>query len=126
MNNNKQLEGLSDHQIQLLALKGLEAREDEKKYSLWHIAKDMKEELNDMRDEILENAHPEELVTEVVESNISVYTYDQVMIYANNINDLDIDHAFAEDFQGAVYYSIYEYLCAEANNWLCEQQEEVA
>jgi len=126
MNNNKQLQGLSDHQIQLLALKGLEAREDEKKYSLWHIAKDMKEELDNMRDEIFENECPEELVTEIVESNISVYTYDQVMIYANNINDLDIDHAFAEDFQSAVYYSIYEYLCSEANNWLCEQQKEVA
>ncbi len=125
MNNNKQLQGLSDHQIQLLALKGLEAREDEKKYSLWHIAKDMREELNDMRDEIFENEYPEELVTQIVESNISVYTYDQVMIYAHNINDLEMYHAFAEDFQGAVYYSIYEYLCSKANNWLCEQQEEV-
>jgi len=28
-----------------------------------------------------------------------------------------------EDMQGAIVYAIYEYLSAEANTWLYEQQE---
>lgn len=126
MTDNKKLQGLSDHEIQLLALKGLEAREDEKRYSLWHISKDMIEGLESIKDEILEDAYPEDRISEYADSCISVYTYDQVMIYANNINDLDIEGADIDDFLGAIVYAIYEYLHGEASAWLYEQQEEVA
>lgn len=126
MNNNKQLQGLSDHQIQLLALKGLEAREDEKKYSLWHIAKDMKEELESIKEEILEDAYPEDRISEYVDSCISVYTYDRIMIFANNYNDLDVDQWEGSHFLDAIVFAIYEYLHGEASAWLYEQQEEVA
>ncbi len=37
MTNNKPLQGSSEHQIQLLAMKGLEARANKKKYTIWHI-----------------------------------------------------------------------------------------
>jgi len=126
MDNKEKLKNLSQHQIELLAIKGLEAQEDEKRYSLWHISKNMIEELEDLKDEILEDSCPEDRISEYVDSCISVYTYDQVMIYANNFNDLDLEGADIDDFQGAIVYAIYEYLHTEASAWLYQQQEEVA
>ena len=60
MDNKEKLKNLSQHQIELLAIKGLEAQEDEKRYSLWHISKNMIEELEDLKDEILEDSCPED------------------------------------------------------------------
>jgi len=117
------LKKYTQSEIERLALKGLEYEEQQKKYSLWHITKDLIQELENNKEYILEDEHPEDLVSEYVDSNISVYTYDQYMIYANNYTDLDIEGADIEDMQGAIVYAIYEYLSAEANTWLYEQQE---
>jgi hypothetical protein len=120
---NDKLKNLSQHQIEALALKGLETEADNKKYSLWHISKDLIAELEDNKEEILEHQYPEDLVSEYVDSNISVYTYDQLMIYANNHNDLDLYDNDSGNFQDAIVHAIYEYLHSEATMWLCEQQE---
>jgi len=117
------LKKYTQSEIERLALKGLEYEEQQKKYSLWHISKSLIEELETNKEYILEDEHPEDLVSEYVDSNISVYTYDQYMIYANNYTDLDIEGTDIEDMQGAIVYAIYEYLSAEANTWLYEQQE---
>jgi len=82
------LKKYTQSEIERLALKGLEYEEQQKKYSLWHISKSLIEELETNKEYILEDEHPEDLVSEYVDSNISVYTYDQYMIYANNYTDL--------------------------------------
>jgi hypothetical protein len=120
---NDKLKNLSQHQIEALALKGLEAEVDAKKYSLWHITKDLISDLEDAKDEILGDAYPEDRISEYVDSSISVYTYDQLMIYANNHTDLGIYENESGNFQDAIVYAIYEYLYAEASSWLYEQQE---
>lgn len=119
----KNLQKYTQSEIERLALKGLEYEEQEKKYSLWHISKELIKELETNKEYILEDEYPEDVIAEYVDSNISVYTYDQLMIYANNHTDLDIEGADIEDMQGAIVYAIYEYLSSEANAWLYEQQE---
>lgn len=119
----KNLQKYTQSEIERLALKGLEYEEQEKKYSLWHISRELISDLEDVKKEILEDAYPEDRISEYVDSSISVYTYDQLMIYANNYTDLDIGITDIEDMQGAIVYAIYEYLNAEANTWLYEQQE---
>lgn len=117
------LQKYTQSEIERLALKGLEFEEQQKKYSLWHITKDLIQELENNKEYILEDEYPEDLVSEYVDSNISVYTYDQYMIYANNYTDLDIEGTDIEDMQGAIVYAIYEYLSSEAHAWLNEQKE---
>ena len=117
------LQKYTQSEIERLALKGLEYEEQQKKYSLWHITKDLIQELENNKEYILEDEYPEDLVSEYVDSSISVYTYDQYMIYANNYTDLDIEGTDIEDMQGAIVYAIYEYLSSEAHSWLFEQKE---
>lgn len=120
---NDKLKDLSQYQIEALALKGLETEEDNKRYSLWHITQDLIAELEDNKEEILEHEYPQDLVSEYVDSNISVYTYDQIMIFANNYNDLDLDSNDCDDFQDAVVSAIYSYLAEQADAWLFEQEQ---
>ena len=121
---NDKLKNLSQHQIEVLALKGLEAEADAKRYSLWHITKDLISELEDHKEEILEHEHPQDLISEYVDSNISVYTYDQIMIFANN-NDLwhRIDEFGADDINQQIVGAIYSYLAEEADAWLFNQEQ---
>ena len=122
---NDKLKNLSQYQIEALALKGLEKEADDKKYSLWHITKDLLDELEDNKEEILEHEYPQDLVSEYVDSNISVYTYDQIMIFANN-NDLwhRTDEFGADDINQKIVGAIYSYLAEEADVWLFNKQEE--
>jgi hypothetical protein len=122
---NDKLKNLSQYQIEALALKRLETEADNKKYSLYHITQDLLAELEDNKEEILESAYPEDLVSEYVDSNISVYTYDQIMIFANN-NDLwhRTDEFGADDINQQIVGAIYSYLAEEADAWLFNKQEE--
>jgi len=121
---NDKLKNLSQHQIEALALKGLEAEADAKRYSLWHITRDLISELEDNKEEILEHKHPQDLISEYVDSNISVYTYEQIMIFANN-NDLwhRIDEFGADDINQQIVSAIYSYLAEEADVWLFNQEQ---
>jgi len=120
---DEKLKDLSQYQIEALALKGLETEADNKRYSLYHITQDLIAELEGNKEEILEHEYPQDLVSEYVDSNISVYTYDQIMIFANNYNDLDLDNNDCDDFQDAVVSAIYSYLAEQADAWLFEQEQ---
>jgi len=120
---NDKLKDLSQYQIEALALKGLETEADNKRYSLYHITQDLIAELEDHKEEIIEHEYPQDLVSEYVDSNISVYTYDQIMIFANNYNDLDLDNNDCDEFQDAVVSAIYSYLAEQADAWLFEQEQ---
>tara|TARA_R100000353_G_scaffold12135_2_gene12615 strand:+ start:3928 stop:4332 length:405 start_codon:yes stop_codon:yes gene_type:complete len=121
---NDKLRDLSQYQIEALALKGLETEADNKRYSLYHITQDLIAELEDKKEEILEHAYPQDLVSEYVDSNISVYTYDQIMIFANN-NELwhRTDEFGADDINQQIVGAIYSYLTEQADAWLFEQEQ---
>tara|TARA_R100001440_G_scaffold16717_2_gene28288 strand:+ start:307 stop:612 length:306 start_codon:yes stop_codon:yes gene_type:complete len=95
----------------------------ENKHDLYFIEKELIEELEDNKEEILENDGNN--LHEYVDSNISVYTYDQIMIYANN-NDLwSVIPEYGETIQQQIVSVIFEHLSGVAHVWLHEQQEEL-
>tara|TARA_B100001094_G_C18143623_1_gene779350 strand:+ start:278 stop:697 length:420 start_codon:yes stop_codon:yes gene_type:complete len=122
---NDKLKDLSQYQIEALALKGLETEADNKRYSLYHITQDLIAELEGNKEEILEHEYPQDLVSEYVDSNISVYTYEQIMIYANNHNALRFNMYDNDcgNFQDAIVSAIYSYLAEQADAWLFEQEQ---
>ena len=122
---NDKLKDLSQYQIEALALKGLETEEDNKRYSLWHITQDLIAELEDNKEEILEYEYPQDLVSQYVDSSVSVYTYDQIMIFANNGNDLwhRTDDYGGDDINQQIVGAIYCYLAEQADAWLFEQEQ---
>ena len=120
---NDKLKDLSQYQIEALALKGLETEADNKRYSLYHITQDLIAELEDHKEEILEHEYPQDLVSQYVDSNISVYIYDQIMIYANNHPALAIYDNDCGNFQDAIVSAIYSYLAEQADAWLFEQEQ---
>src|SRR6056300_474032 len=121
---NDKLKNLSQHQIEVLALKGLEAEADAKRYSLWHITRDLISDLENNKEEILEDEHPQDLISVYVDCSISVYTYDQIMIFANN-SDLwhRVDEFGADDINQQIVGAIYSYLAEEADAWLFNQEQ---
>tara|TARA_R100001163_G_C5029144_1_gene169859 strand:- start:174 stop:476 length:303 start_codon:yes stop_codon:yes gene_type:complete len=90
----------------------------DKNYDLYSIEKDLIEELEDNQKEILENGG--DYLHEYVDSNISVYTYDQIMIYANNSELWGNDIIMNQIVRG-----IFEHLSGVAHEWLYQKQEEL-
>jgi len=116
------LNGYSETQIKMFARKELERREEAKNYSLFHIEKRLTEVLEDHKEEILETDG--DYLHEFVDSSISVYYYDQVMIFANNSADLwHLEDEFdAKDVNQYIVNIIYQHLSGVANEWLEKQR----
>ena len=112
------LNGYSETQIKMFARKELERREEEKNYSMFHIEKSLIEDLEDHKKEILETDG--DYLHEFVDNSISVYTYDQIMIFANNSADLwHLEDEFgAKDVNQYIVNVIYQHLSGVANEWL--------
>lgn len=94
----------------------------DKDYSLSSIEKDLIEELEDNKADILESNG--DYLNEYVDSNISVYTYDQIMIYANN-SELwyESSNLNGETVQQQIVGVIYEHLSGVAWKWYNEQEQ---
>jgi len=116
------LNGYSETQIKIFARKELERREERKNYSLFHIEKSLIEDLEDHKKEILESDG--DYLHEFVDSSISVYYYDQVMIFANNSTDLwHLEDEFdAKDINQYIVNVIYQHLSGVAHEWLGKVQ----
>ena len=96
----------------------------ENKHDLYSIEKELIEDLEDNKEEILENDGDN--LHGYVDSNISVYTYDQIMIYANNSDLWHMSSGLGgETIQEQILDVIYEHLCGVAYDWLHKQQEEL-
>ena len=94
----------------------------DKDYSLSSIEQDLIAELEDNKEEILENMG--DYINEYVDSNISPYTYVQIMIYANNSELWHMSSGLGgETVQEQILDVIYEHLSGVAHQWLHEQQE---
>jgi len=87
-------------------------------YNLTDIEADLISELEDNKEEILEG-DGEQNIHEYVDSNISVYTYDQIMIYANNSDLWYMSSGLGgETIQEQIVDVIYEHLSGVAHQWL--------
>jgi len=115
------LNGYSETQIKMFARKELERREEEKNYSMFHIEKSLIEVLEDHKEEILKSDG--DYLHEFVDSSISVYYYDQVMIFAKNSADLwHLEDEFdAKDVNQYIVNIIYQHLSEVAHEWLEKQ-----
>jgi len=99
----------------------------DKDYSLSSIEEDLIFELEDNKKEILESKG--DYLHEFVDNSISVYTYDQIMIYANNSELWHMSSGLGgETVQEQIVDVIYEHLSGVAHQWYYsnrnyEQQE---
>ena len=116
------IKGLSQQSLEYYANEYLKNQEEENKYFLSTIEKDLIEELEDNKESILEVNG--EYLHEYVDSNISVYTYDQAMIYANNSELWWMSSGMgSETVQAQIVDVIYEHLCNVAWTWFNEQEK---
>ena len=94
----------------------------EKDYSLSSIEEDLIAELEDNKKEILESKG--EYLHEFVDGRISVYTYEQIMIYANNSELWHMSSGLGgETVQEQIVGVIYEHLSGVAWEWYNKQEE---
>ena len=97
---------------------------EEKDYSLYTLEQEVIKDLEDNKEEILENNGDN--LHEIVDSNISVYTYDQIMIYANNSELGHMESGLGgTTIQEQIVDVIYEHLSGVAYNWLHQKQQEL-
>ena len=94
----------------------------EEDYSLSSIEQDLIAELEDNKEEVLENMG--DYLHEYVDSNISPYAYVQIMIYANNSELWHMSSEVgSETVQEQILDVIYGHLSDVAHQWLHEQEQ---
>ena len=101
------------------------------KTTIHQLEKDLVDELNSNKKEILENQYPEDAIRELADSYVPIYNYDL-------IDALSCDHtlAYVDDtgllpenpsVYGIIRMAIYERLSNAAHTWLDDnQKKEVA
>jgi hypothetical protein len=96
----------------------------ENDYSLHTLEAELIQDLEDNKEEILKSNG--DYLNEYVDGSISVYTYDQIMIYANNSDLWYMESTLGgTTIQQQIVEVIYEHLSGVAYNWLHARQEEL-
>jgi len=91
-------------------------------YSLSSIEEDLIAELEDNKEIILESKG--DYLHEFVDNSISVYTYEQIMIYANNSELWHMSSGLGgETVQQQIVDVIYEHLSGVAWAWYYKQEQ---
>ena len=94
----------------------------EEDYSLSSIEEDLIAELEDNKEIILESKG--DYLHEFVDNSISVYTYEQIMIYANNSELWHMSSGLGgETVQQQIIDVIYEHLSGVAWAWYYKQEQ---
>ena len=97
---------------------------EEKDYSLHTLEQELIEDLEDNKEEILESNG--DYLNDYVDGSISVYTYDQIMIYAYNSDLWYMESTLGgTTIQQQIVEVIFEHLSGVAHNWLHEKQQEL-
>jgi len=122
----KYIKDLNQNRIEYYANEYLKDKDKEKEknnYLLSSIEEDLIACLEDEKESILENDG--DFLHEYVDSSLSVYTYDQIMIFAHNSDLWSMaDGLGGETVQEQIVGVIYEHLSGVAYTWLHEKQEE--
>ena len=118
------IKDLNQNRIEYYANEYLKDKEKEKNnYLLSSIEEDLIACLEDEKESILENDG--DYINEYVDSSLSVYTYDQIMIFAHNSDLWHMSSGMGgETVQEQIVGVIDEHLSGVAYTWLHEKQEE--
>ena len=97
---------------------------DTNKQNIYTLEQNLIEELNDNKEDILENSCPEDVVSEYADSCIPIYNYDLLEVAQS-----DLSLGYESDMQeGDIYqqltWSIYARLRIIATEWLEQAQEQ--
>ena len=106
---------------------------EEKTLTMWDLEKDMRAEIRDRKDELLESKYPEDLITEMVDSSVPVYHHDLLDVAASD-NSLALDEPEVLAFDGKptpinaiagnIYQKLYEIAIEEWEEIKEEIEEE--
>ena len=96
---------------------------DTNKQNIYTLEQNLIEELNDNKEDILENSCPEDIVTEYADSWVPIYNYDLLEVAQS-----DLSLGYESDTQeGDIYkqlsWAIYERLHYVAHMWLQNNRE---
>jgi len=98
---------------------------DTNKQNIYTLEQNLIEELNDNKQDILENSCPEDVVYQYADSWVPVYNYDLLEVAQS-----DLTLGYCDEVQGDIYtqltYAISYRLIRRAWKWLQDNQVEVA
>ena len=99
----------------------------EKRINMYQLEKNLIDELNDNKEEILKN---EDLLHEYVDSHIPVYNYHRLLLACDDLwLGYPSESGISEGCDNAydiIAYNVYEKLMEVAHSWLNDNQREVA
>lgn len=102
----------------------------EERYSMWDLEQSLRAEIRERADELKDETYPEDIVTEMADGWVPIYTYD-LMRYAANDLDLAVDEPeLGPAFDGSptpvniIAANIYERLQGVAFDALEELRDE--
>tara|TARA_Y100001938_G_scaffold120059_1_gene166557 strand:- start:181 stop:495 length:315 start_codon:yes stop_codon:yes gene_type:complete len=99
----------------------------EKRINMYQLEKNLIDELNDNKEEILKN---EDLLHEYVYSHIPVYNYDRLLLACDDLwLGYPSESGISEGCDNAydiIAHNVYEKLMEVAHSWLNDNQREVA
>ena len=99
---------------------------DTNKQNIYTLEQNLIEELNDNKEDILENSCPEDVVSEYADSWVPIYNYDLLEVAQSDLTLGYIDHEVEGDIYAQLSFSIYQRLQAVGDQWLQDNQVEVA
>ena len=95
-----------------------------KKINMYQLEKNLIDELNDNKKEILEN---EELLHEYVDSHVPVYNYNRLLLACDDLwLGYPSDSGISEGYDNAydiIAHNIYEKLMEKAQEWLNDNEK---
>ena len=97
----------------------------DKKVSMYQLEQNLLHDLNDNKDQILNN---EDLLTEYVESAVPVYNYDLLLLACDDLylgypNDYIGEAEYKYDAYEIIKWNVYEKLFNFANDWLNQNRK---
>ena len=99
----------------------------EKRINMHQLEKNLIDELNDNKEEILKN---EDLLHEYVDSHVPVYNYDRLLLACDDLwLGYPSESGISEGCDNAydiIAHNVYEKLMEAAHSWLNDNQKEVA
>ena len=101
---------------------------EEKKLTMYQLEKDFLEELEECKSEILEATYPEDLLSEMAESNIPVYNYELLQLVSDDLwlgypSESGLTEGYEDAYQ-IIGMNIYERLLDISLQWLEQAREE--
>ena len=99
---------------------------DTNKQDIYTLEQNLIEELSDNKEEILEGSCPEDVVSEYADSWVPIYNYDLLEVAQSDLTLGYNDSEGEGDIYAQLTWAIYQRLNSVAQEWLQDNQVEVA